>query len=139
MSNEHDWQLSFTRGHGKLRLSQWLNWWTFGGWSWFHVVLMYAVLNEIICNACYFFVKWHTMAICLNIPGFFFNIFAKTQVPKKLNFCPSGKNSSPFLSKNSNWGQLFSILEKTWRKGWISISFQKTIHTQNKSWTHRLG
>ena len=44
--------------------------------------------------------------------GFFFNIFAKTQVPKKLKICPSGKNSSQFLSKNSNWGQLFSILEK---------------------------
>ena len=24
-----------TRGHGKLRLSGWLNWWTLGGWSWF--------------------------------------------------------------------------------------------------------
>ena len=33
--------------------------------------------------------------------AFFFNVFAKTQLRKKLNFCPPGKNSKPFLSKNS--------------------------------------
>ena len=33
--------------------------------------------------------------------GFFFNVFAKTQLQKKLNFCPPRKNSNPFLSKNS--------------------------------------
>ena len=31
----------------------------------------------------------------------FFNVFAKTQPRKKLNFCPPCKNSKPFLSKNS--------------------------------------
>ena len=38
--------------------------------------------------------------------GFFSNIFAKTQLRKKLNFCPLRKNSKPFLSKNSRQGQL---------------------------------
>ena len=42
------------RGNGKLRLSRWLNWLTIGGRSWLDVVLIDAVLNAIICKACYF-------------------------------------------------------------------------------------
>ena len=41
-----------------------------------------------------------------NMSGFFFNIFAKTQRRKKLNFCPIWKNSRPFLAQNSKLGQL---------------------------------
>ena len=52
-----------------------------------------------------------------------------------------GKNSSQFLSKNSSWGQLFSILKKKKKldaRGGFQY-LQKTKHLQNMSWTYRLG
>ena len=57
-------QSLYSRSH----VSRWLtNWWTFGDFRWFHVVLIDAVLNAIIFNAWLFFVKWHKMATSLNI------------------------------------------------------------------------
>ena len=50
-------------------------------------------------------------------PGFFQHFCENSSAKKTLKICPSGKNSSQFLSKNSSWGQLFSTLKKKLTQG----------------------
>ena len=44
--------------------------------------------------------------------GFFFNIFAKTQVPKNLKICPSGKKLKPIFVKKLKYGAAFLNIRK---------------------------